>query len=155
MVTLGNGQFLKIMSAGGDDVNKAAFTSRVICITEAARFSEGAETSVEADPFSQLQARQRAYSETERRTYIEGTLTIEEELPWVLRPQSTKSQLLAQCPWSKCKAYMLPSREHLFGWQDARPISKHVNERTLFALFVPARSMTQLVAIVSLQQDHS
>lgn len=118
MVTLGNQQVMKIMSAGGDDVNKAAFTGRVVAITEAARFSEGAESSVEADPFAQLQARQRAYPEALRRTYIEGTLTIEEELPWSLRETSTKSQIVTPCP--HCGQYVLPGREHLRGWQEAK-----------------------------------
>jgi phage terminase large subunit GpA-like protein len=117
MVTLGNGQILKIISAGGDDVNKASFTSRVVAITEAARFSEGAESSVEAEPFAQLQARQRGYTAELRRTFVEGTLTIEEELPWSLREHSTKSRIVTPCP--HCRAWITPGRANLMGWQEA------------------------------------
>lgn len=129
MVTLGNGVILKIMSAGGDDVNKAAFTSRIVAITEAARFSEGASSSVESNPYSQLQARQRSYPTALRRTYLEGTLTVEEELPWSLRENSTKSQILSPCP--HCHAAILPTREHLKGWQEARS-DKEARDKAYF-----------------------
>ncbi len=106
------------MSAGGDDVNKAGFTARALGITEAARFSAGSETSVEADPLRQLKARLRAEKLHRRRIYIEGTTTVEQELPWRLREQSTKSRILSPCP--HCEAWILPDRECLVGWDTAQ-----------------------------------
>lgn len=117
-ITLTNGAVLKFMTAGGDDVGKAGFTARCVGVTEAARFSQVGGTSVEADPLRQLRARQRSFDRDRRRLYVEGTVTIAEELPWTLREQSTKSRLLVPCP--HCQAWILPGRGDLLGWQDAR-----------------------------------
>lgn len=118
LVTFSNGVALKPMSAGGSDTAKAGFTSRVIVVTEAAGFSDSSETSVEADPLRQIRARQRAYKERDKATYIEGTLTVEHELPWSLKEQSTQSVIMSKCP--HCGVHVHPEREDLVGWQDAR-----------------------------------
>ncbi len=86
MVTLRDGVAIKLMSAGSQDTGKAGFTSRVLGVTEAARFSTAGESSVEADPLRQLRARQRSYEEHERFTYVEGTVTLETDLPWRFKP---------------------------------------------------------------------
>lgn len=117
-VTLNNGAVLKFMTAGGDDAAKAGFTSRCVGVTEAARFSKVGETSVEADPLRQLQARQRSYDRSRRRLYVEGTTTNELELPLTARPQSTRSRLLVPCP--HCETWIAPGREDLHGWQAAK-----------------------------------
>lgn len=117
LVTMANGVALKPMSAGGSDTAKAGFTSRVIVVTEAAGFSDSSETSVEADPLRQIRARQRAYKERDRATYIEGTLTVEHELPWSLYEHSSQSVITSQCP--HCLSWVHPEREDLQGWQDA------------------------------------
>lgn len=117
-VVLANSAFLKIATAGGSDQGKAGFTSRVVCITEAARFSRSSKTSTETDPLRQLQARMRAYDVMERVTYIEGTKTIRDEYPWALRENSTKSRIVSPCP--HCGAWICPEREQLVGWQNAR-----------------------------------
>ena len=117
-VQLANGAILKIMSAGADDAGKAGFTARCLSITEAARFSSAGTSSTEADPLRQLRGRQRSFPRAERRTYIEGTVTIEDELPWRLRPESTRSRILTPCP--HCSRYVAPGREDLVGWRDAR-----------------------------------
>lgn len=117
-VTLRNGVEIKLMSAGADDTGKAGFTSRVLGVTEAARFSAPGETSTEADPLRQLRARQRSYEDHERCTYVEGTVTIEEELPWALKPISTDSKIMTPCP--HCEVWVAPERDDLIGWDAAR-----------------------------------
>lgn len=117
-ITLANGAMIKVMSAGADDSGKAGFTARCLSITEAAKFSANGEASVEADPLRQLRGRQRSFPRNERRTYIEGTVTVEEELPWMLRKDSTRSKIVSPCP--RCGVYIAPTRGDLVGWQGAR-----------------------------------
>jgi phage terminase large subunit GpA-like protein len=117
-VTLANSAMLKIATAGGSDQGKAGFTARVVCITEAARFSRTGGESKETDPLRQLYARQRAYPTDQRVTYIEGTKTIRLEYPFALREQSTKSRIVSECP--HCGDWVEPGREELIGWQTAR-----------------------------------
>lgn len=117
LITLSNGIVIKPMSAGAADTGKAGFTSRVLIVTEAAGFSEAGEASVESDPLRQLRARQRAFRERERATFIEGTLTIEDELPWSLREHSTQSAIVSPCV--HCGKWVAPEREDLLGWQQA------------------------------------
>ncbi|MDM4015833.1 terminase gpA endonuclease subunit [Roseiconus lacunae] len=118
MITLANGAILKIQSVGLDDSAKGGFTSPIMAATEAAGFSKAGESSVEADPLRQAKARQRAYKRSMRRSYVEGTLTTEEELPWALYEGSSKSRLVAPCP--HCLEYVHPTEDDLIGWQDAR-----------------------------------
>lgn len=116
-IQLANGALLKILSAGSDDAGKAGFTTPSIFLTEAAKFSKAGGASVEANPLRQVRGRQRAYKRERRREYIEGTLTLAEELPWTLREASTRSTIVAPCP--HCREFIAPGREHLIGWQDA------------------------------------
>lgn len=116
-VTLQNAAKMKIMTRSGSDQSKAGFTSRVVVVTEAAGFSRVSETSREANPLRQLQARQRAYDAEDRRLYVEGTVTIEEDLPWSARSDSSNSRIVSECPW--CAEWILPEREHLVGFQEA------------------------------------
>lgn len=117
-ITLRYGQIIKLMTAGADDSGKAGFTARSLGLTEAARFSAAGETSVEADPLRQLRARQRSFSELQRRTYIEGTLTTEDELPWALWALSTRSRIVAPCP--HCREFVEPWDDDLLGFEEAR-----------------------------------
>lgn len=116
-VTFLNGGLIKFMSAGGSDQQRAGFTTRVVGVTEAARFSRVSETSREADPLRQIRARQASYDEHERMLYVEGTVTIEEDLPWSARSESSQSVLVSQCP--HCGEWISPERENLLGWKDA------------------------------------
>lgn len=118
MVTLRNGVAIKLMSAGAQDTGKAGFTSRVLGVTEAAAFSTAGESSVEADPLRQLRARQRSYKEHERTTYVEGTVTLETDLPWRIKPFSTDSRIMTPCP--KCSVWIAPERDDLIGWDGAK-----------------------------------
>lgn len=118
MVTLRNGVAIKLMSAGSQDTGKAGFTSRVLGVTEAARFSTAGESSVEADPLRQLRARQRSYEENERCTYVEGTVTVETDLPWRIKPISSDSRILTPCP--HCEQWIAPERDNLVGWSECK-----------------------------------
>ena len=118
MVTLKSGVVIKLMAAGADDAGKAGFTARVLGVTEAARFSSAGDSSVEADPLRQLRARQRSFPADQRRTYVEGTTTIAEELPWTLKKISTDSRIAVPCP--SCEQWITPEREHLVGWEGCR-----------------------------------
>lgn len=116
-ITFRNGGVMKFMSAGGSDQARAGFTSRVLGITEAARFSRVSEASREADPLRQLRARQAAYDEPQRRLYVEGTVTVEEDLPWSAKGDSTDSKIVSQCV--HCGSWVAPERENLLGWEHA------------------------------------
>lgn len=124
-IRLKNGVVMKFMSPFGDDANRAGFTATIVLVTEAARFSNPSETSVESDPLRQLKARQRSMSRftkdgelnTDRAMVIEGTVTLDHELPWSARQNSTKSKIVCQCLW--CKSWVCPERDDLIGWQDA------------------------------------
>jgi phage terminase large subunit GpA-like protein len=124
-VTLHNGAVAKWMTPFGDDSNKAGFTAGIVCVTEAARFSQASETSVEANPLRQLMARQRSQSRfdedgsvnIERQMVVEGTMTVPSELPESARARSTDSRIVCQC--HKCRRWLTPERADLVGWQDA------------------------------------
>jgi phage terminase large subunit GpA-like protein len=117
VIRFSNGATLKWMSRGGSDQSKAGFTARVVAVTEAAGFSQSTETSVESSPLQQIQARQRAWKEEDRATYIEGTLTIHEQMPWAARAESSQSRIVSPCP--HCGEWIHPGRRHVRGWQDA------------------------------------
>lgn len=121
-ITLSDGTALKIMTKGGSDQGKAGFTARVIAVTELAGFSRNTAGSREAMPLRQLQARQRSYRNDERRTYLEGTKTVESELPWTLKPTSSRSRIVCPCP--SCERWVCPEREHLKGWEGAGSVRK-------------------------------
>jgi hypothetical protein len=128
-ITLANEAIIKLMSAGGGDTAKAAFTTRVVGVTEASRFGSIGAASEEADPMRQLNARQASYKDAEKRTYVEGTVTRSLAMPWRMKALSTDSQIVAKCP--HCKEHVSPEREHLSGWQEA----KSENEAARLAFF--------------------
>lgn len=119
-ITLKNNSIFKFMSAGGSDQQRAAWTSRVVGVTEAARFSRVSETSRESNPLRQLQARQNAWDEPDRQLYVEGTGTIEEDLPWSAHQFSSQSRIVSQCP--HCGGWIAPEREHLLGFDVAESL---------------------------------
>ena len=123
-ITLGNGVAIKIMTRGGQDTAKAGYTASRIRVTEAAGWSHAAEASTEADPLRQLSARMRSFKRWQRSLIVEGTTTVEEELPWRARgadeddrPISSRSRLVVPC--AACEEWVTPEREHLVGWQNA------------------------------------
>ncbi len=134
-ITLTNGVDLKIMTCHGDDTAKSGYTSPRVRLTEAAGWSHSGEASMEANPLRQLKSRMKAFKRDDPRRclFVEGTLTIEEELPWSARGSdddelliSTRSQILSPCP--HCGGWMLPERCNLFGWQQADSEDQAANE---------------------------
>lgn len=117
-VTLANGAVLKIMAAGGSDQSKAGYTARVLCATEIAAFSEASEKSLESDPLRQILARLRAATRDQRRIFLEGTNATEATLPATLKEHSSQSKIVVPCP--HCGEFILPGRDDLAGWQEAR-----------------------------------
>lgn len=117
-IEFANKAIAKIMQKGGSDAAKAGFTANVLCVTEAAQFSDSTASSKEADPLRQLRARLQAHRRESRRIFIEGTKTVEDQLPWTLRELSTKSVIYVPCP--NCGTFVAPTRKDLKGWQDAK-----------------------------------
>lgn len=134
-VSLGNGVDIKIMSRGGKDTAKAGYTSPRVYVTEAAGWSHSGEKSQEANPLRQLRARTKAFKRKDPRRclLVEGTLTVEDELPWNARGEdddekfiSTRSRILSPCP--HCGRWISPERKDLFGWQYAVSEDEAANE---------------------------
>jgi len=112
-----HGATLKFMSGHGGDEKRSSFTSRVVVITEADKMDTAGETSREADPLSQLEARMLSYDDDERRLYMECTVSIEQGRIWQEYKAGTSSRIACPCP--HCGKYVTPEREHLQGWQEA------------------------------------
>lgn len=111
-----NGAVLRFMSGGGGDKSRAAFTSRVIVMTEIDGMDESGGGSREADKITQLEARTRAYG-SRKRIYGECTVTVEEGRTWREYTAGTRTQLYLPCP--HCKAFVVIERENLCGHQAA------------------------------------
>lgn len=110
-----NGATLKFMSGGGSDKKRAAFTSRVLVITETDGMDEASQTSREADKITQMEGRTLAFSDRAR-IYMECTVSIEEGRTWKEYQAGTRSRIMKPCP--HCGKWMQPEREHLSGWKD-------------------------------------
>ena len=118
VMTWTTGVRLRVMSKGGSDQRRAGYTSRIIVVTEAAGWSEGTASSREADPLEQLKARQEAFDGQGEMLIVEGTVQEKDVLPWSAREDSTESRIVSECPI--CGEWVMPEREHLRGWQDAK-----------------------------------
>jgi len=111
-----SGVTLRFMTGGGDDKHRAAYTARVLVITETDGFDVIGTTSRESTKIAQLVARTRGFGDRAR-TYSECTVGIEEGYTWQTHQQGTATRIMLPCP--HCRAYVLPEREHLIGWQEA------------------------------------
>lgn len=112
-----NGTTLRFMTAGGSDKKRAAYTSRVVSITEADGMDQSSQGSREADKIEQIEARTRAFGRTGKRVYLECTVSIERGRIWQEYTSGSQAKILRPCP--HCGKYVAPEREHLRGWQDA------------------------------------
>jgi phage terminase large subunit GpA-like protein len=115
-VRFANGAELKFMSGGGSDKSRAAYTARIICITEVDGLARGSARSVETDQAAQIEARSDAYPTT-KRVFIECIVSTKEGRIWEEYERGTASRIVMRCP--KCRDFVLPEREHLRGWRDA------------------------------------
>jgi len=116
LIQFGNGAELRFMSGGSGDKGRSGFTSRIVVITETDGLDESGEASREADPVSQLEARQAAFGDR-KRTYLECTVSTDFGRTWVELKAGTDSRLALPCP--HCGSFCTPEREHLVGWQGA------------------------------------
>lgn len=111
-----NGSVLKFMSAGGDDKERAAFTTRVLIVTEVNAFRKMGQASREANKYSQLRARTNAFDDRSV-IYQECTEEDEQSISWQAYQQGTTSRIVSPCP--HCGEFIAPDREQLIGWQTA------------------------------------
>ena len=125
-VAFANGASLRFMTAGGSDVSKAGKTGSHVYATEAAALSSKRSTSEETDTLGQIRARLKGQSKfdddgavnSDRLLMVEGTVTVEHDLPWRAREQTSKSEIRCKCP--HCKTYVAIEREHLGGYEEAK-----------------------------------
>ncbi len=111
-----NGVILRFMSVAGGDKGVAAFTARVVVMTEIDDFDESTEASKEADRVTQLENRTNSFDES-KRIYAECTLSTETGRTNTEIVNGTRTRLVIKCP--HCKVYVTPEREHFTGWEDA------------------------------------
>lgn len=116
-VRLGNNTRLRFMTTGGKNTGRAGYTSRVVCVTEMADFSVAGKQNSESDPYRQIQGRSRAFDPSMRRTYAEGTVTLEHHYPWSARVGACVALIVMRCP--HCKEFVQLDRENLRGFEDA------------------------------------
>ena len=111
-----NGATLKFMSGGGDDKKRAAFTSRVVVVTETDGMDVSNTGSREADPITQMEARTMSFG-SRKKIYAECTVSIEQGRTWTEYNAGTATRILLRCP--HCLEFVRPEREHLIGWTEA------------------------------------
>lgn len=111
-----NGAELKFMPGHGGDEKRSGYTARVLGITEADRLDEAGETSREAAPVYQMEARTASYADRAR-FYAECTTTTEMGFVWRESKSGTDSRIMTPCPG--CGEFHCLNREHLTGWEDA------------------------------------
>ena len=115
-ITLKNGSTLRFMSGGGGDKKRSAFTGRVMVFTEVDGMDEAGESSREADPISQIEARGLSYG-SRAISYLECTVSTEKGRTWQEYTKGSQSRIVVQC--KSCGQWVTPEREHMVGWQDA------------------------------------
>ncbi len=113
-----NGATMRFMTAGGGDKARAAYTTRVVAITETDGMDTAGAASREADKIEQIEARTAAFGRKGKRVYLECTVSIESGRIWQEYTNGSRSRLLRPCPY--CYQWVQPEREHLKGWQEAR-----------------------------------
>jgi len=117
MIQFRNGAALRFMSSAGRDKSRAGFTSRILVCTEVDGMAVAQKTSQEADPIKQLLGRLRAWTDEEKRIYLECTVTVAEGRIWREYQEGTQSRIVLRCP--HCSGWVTPERGHFLGWADA------------------------------------
>ena len=116
LITFLNGATLKMMSGGGGDEKRSAFTARTLCVTEADKLSEVGFNSDEAEKIKQIEGRTRAFGRR-KRVFLECTASRPGATIWSEYLGGTHSKVILPCP--HCDAWVTPERDHLVGWHDA------------------------------------
>ena len=117
LMCFGNGSKLRFMGAGGDDKTRSAFTTRTLVVTEVDGFDEVGAQSREADKFTQLEGRVRAFIKFGFRLYGECTVSIERGRIWREYQEGTKTGVVLLC--HACKKWVRLERNSLNGWKEA------------------------------------
>jgi len=115
-VAFRNGATLKFMTAGGGDKSRAAFTARVLVITEVEAFGTQSTTSTEANKLEQLLGRLLADPEHSR-VFAECTATTEDGVIWARHQRGSCSRIALPCP--HCGEHVTLERENLSGFEGA------------------------------------
>ncbi|MFH1569794.1 MAG: terminase gpA endonuclease subunit [Gemmatimonadota bacterium] len=113
----GNGAILRFMSAGGRDTARIGRSSRVICVTEADQCATDRESSLEATPIQQFEARSTAYGDSAR-FFAECVVHTRDHWIWrAVAEEGSDGRVFIRCP--HCSRWLYPERQHFHGWQDA------------------------------------
>lgn len=116
-VTFENGRFMRFMSAGGNDKQRAGATARILIVTETDGMDVVAESSQEGQSkIQQLEGRVRSYGDNAV-VIAECTVSTADAYTWSEYQAGTASKIVHPCP--SCGVYVSPEREHLIGWEDA------------------------------------
>jgi len=124
-----NGATLKIISGGGGDKSRSAYTSRVLVITEVDGMDEQGGGSRETNKISQMMGRLLAYGDNSR-VYMECTVSIEKGRIWQEYLSGTESKIATKCP--HCNEFVTLEREDLHGWESAKTDAEAYRETSYY-----------------------
>jgi len=114
-----HGPVLRWMTAGGSDKARSNYTSRVVCMTESDGFDLTMTTSDEGTKIDQIKARMQSHDRRSRRFYAECTVSRDTKFTWnTYDSSSSRSRIVLPCP--HCTSHVLPERENLKGWKQAK-----------------------------------
>lgn len=115
-----NGSRIRFMAAGAGDAARSGFTARVVVETEIDKMDQPGAASREADPATQMEARNRAYGERAR-FYAECTMSTEKgRVHFEVVEVGTYTRVALRCP--HCGVWVVPERGHFTGWEDAENV---------------------------------
>jgi len=116
-VTFAHGPDLTFLSGKGGDEKRSGITSRVVVVTEADRVDVAGESSSEAAPIYQMEARLASFGD-DARFFAECTRTT--PTAFVSREYEAGSASRILCPCPHCSNWVGPEREDLVGHADAK-----------------------------------
>lgn len=112
-----NGRFIRFMSSGGGDKQRAGATAKILIITETDGLDIAAESSQEGQTkIQQLEGRVRAHGEDARK-FFECTVSAEDAFTWQQYNAGSASKIVHPC--RACGNWVSPEKEHLVGWEEA------------------------------------
>lgn len=114
-----NGATLRFMGATGGDHRRSHFTAPVVVKTEVDRFDTAGESSREAPPVEQMEARTEAFGD-QAFSYEECTVTTENGRIWTELQRGTNTKIAVMCV--HCRQPFVPSRDDLVGIEDCENV---------------------------------